>query len=62
MSEPTLGDRGAQILRALVSYYVTSGEPVGSKTLVERYRLGVGASLPPLLLAYAHVASRWVSG
>jgi heat-inducible transcriptional repressor len=44
MSEPVLGDRRAQILRALVSYYVTSGEPVGSKTLVERYRLGVSAA------------------
>lgn len=44
MSEPTLGDRRAQILRALVSHYVTSGEPVGSKTLVERYRLGVSAA------------------
>ena len=44
MSEPVLGDRGAQILRALVSHYVTSGEPVGSKTLVDRYRLGVSAA------------------
>ena len=44
MSEPTVGDRRAQILRALVSHYVTSGEPVGSKTLVERYRLGVSAA------------------
>ena len=44
MSEPTLGDRRAQILRALVSHYVTSGEPVGSKTLVDRYRLGVSAA------------------
>ena len=44
MSEPVLGDRGATILRALVSHYVTSGEPVGSKTLVDRYRLGVSAA------------------
>ena len=44
MSESLLGDRRAQILRALVSYYVTSGEPVGSKTLVDRYRLGVSAA------------------
>ncbi len=44
MSESTLGDRRAQILRALVSHYVTSGEPVGSKTLVDRYRLGVSAA------------------
>lgn len=44
MSEPVLGERRAQILRALVSHYVTSGEPVGSKTLVDRYRLGVSAA------------------
>lgn len=44
MSDSTVGDRRAQILRALVSYYVTSGEPVGSKTLVDRYRLGVSAA------------------
>src|SRR5918997_4533700 len=44
MTEPTVGERRAQILRALVSYYVTSGEPVGSKTLVDRYRLGVSAA------------------
>ncbi|MDQ3955170.1 MAG: heat-inducible transcriptional repressor HrcA [Actinomycetota bacterium] len=36
-----LDDRKASILRALVSHYVRSGEPVGSKTLVERFRLGV---------------------
>lgn len=34
-------DRRGQILRALVSHYVRSGEPVGSKTLVEEYNLGV---------------------
>lgn len=36
-----LGDRRAQILRALISYYVGSGEPVGSKTLVEKFDLKV---------------------
>lgn len=41
MTEPKLGDRRGRILRALVSHYVTSGEPVGSKTLVDRYDLGV---------------------
>ena len=44
MTELRLGERRAQILRALVSDYVTSGEPVGSKTLVERYRLNVSAA------------------
>ena len=39
--EATLGERRASILKAIVSHYVTSGEPVGSKTLVERYKLGV---------------------
>lgn len=42
MSESrNLGDRRARILQALVSHYVRSGEPVGSKTLVERFNLGV---------------------
>lgn len=39
--EGALAERRASILRAIVTHYVTSGEPVGSKTLVERYRLGV---------------------
>ena len=37
----SLDERKAKVLRALVSQYVRSGEPVGSKTLVERFRLGV---------------------
>jgi heat-inducible transcriptional repressor len=37
----TLGDRRAHILRALISHYVNSGEPVGSKTLVDRFNLKV---------------------
>jgi heat-inducible transcriptional repressor len=36
-----LDDRKASILRAIVSHYVRSGEPVGSKTLVESYKLNV---------------------
>lgn len=36
-----LSDRRSAILRAIVSEYVRSGEPVGSKALVERYNLGV---------------------
>lgn len=44
MREAEVGDRRAQILRALVTHYVTSGEPVGSKTLVERYPLGISAA------------------
>lgn len=38
---PTLDDRKGLILRAIVSHYVSTGEPVGSKTLVDRYRLKV---------------------
>jgi heat-inducible transcriptional repressor len=40
-TERSLGERRASILKAIVADYVTSGEPVGSKALVERYRLGV---------------------
>lgn len=36
-----LDERKSAILRALVSHYVTTGEPVGSRTLVERFRLGI---------------------
>ncbi|MDP9224324.1 MAG: heat-inducible transcriptional repressor HrcA [Actinomycetota bacterium] len=36
-----LDERKSAILRALVSHYVTTGEPVGSKTLVERFKLGI---------------------
>lgn len=42
--EQHLDDRKATILRAIVSYYVTSGEPVGSKTLVDQYGLGVSSA------------------
>ena len=36
-----LDERKGAILRALISHYVRSGEPVGSKTLVDRFKLGV---------------------
>jgi heat-inducible transcriptional repressor len=39
-----MSERRASILRALISHYVRSGEPVGSKTLVERYNLGVSSA------------------
>jgi heat-inducible transcriptional repressor len=39
-----IDDRKASILRAIVSHYVTSGEPVASRTLVERYPLGVSSA------------------
>ena len=38
---PTLDDRRAAILKAIVQDYVRGGEPVGSKRLVEDWNLGV---------------------
>jgi heat-inducible transcriptional repressor len=38
---PQIDERKALVLRAIVSHYVSTGEPVGSKTLVDRYRLKV---------------------
>jgi heat-inducible transcriptional repressor len=40
-ADTPLDDRKSAILRALVSHYVTTGEPVASKTLVERFKLGI---------------------
>ncbi|MCW2759760.1 MAG: HrcA family transcriptional regulator, partial [Nocardioidaceae bacterium] len=34
-------ERRLAVLRAIVQDYVATHEPVGSKTLVERHRLGV---------------------
>ena len=42
--ENTLDERKALVLRAIVSHYVTTGEPVGSKTLVDRYKLRVSSA------------------
>ena len=39
-----LGDRQASILRAIVREYIRTGEPIGSKHLVERAKLGVSAA------------------
>lgn len=39
-----LDERKSAILRAIVSHYVRSGEPVGSKTLVSRFKLGISAA------------------
>src|SRR5260221_10904544 len=36
-----LDDRKLDVLRAIVEDYVSTNEPVGSKTLVERHQLGV---------------------
>src|SRR3982751_6602901 len=37
----SLDDRKLEVLRAIVEDYVSTNEPVGSKTLVERHQLGV---------------------
>lgn len=37
-------ERGLEVLRAIVSDYVASNEPVGSKAIVERHRFGVSAA------------------
>ena len=42
--DPRLDDRKAKILRSIVSHYVRSGEPVGSKTVVDRSGLGVSSA------------------
>lgn len=43
MDEP-LGQRQGSVLRSVVREYVRTGEPVGSKHLVGRYRLGVSSA------------------
>jgi heat-inducible transcriptional repressor len=40
----TLDDRKLEVLRAIVEDYVETQEPVGSKALVERHRLGVSSA------------------
>jgi heat-inducible transcriptional repressor len=44
LSEPTLSERQRHILRLVVEEYVSTGQPVGSKTLVERSELRVSPS------------------
>src|SRR3954447_21953450 len=39
-----LDPRSQEILRAVIEEYVASAEPVGSQTVVERYRLGVSSA------------------
>src|SRR5918999_931609 len=43
-STGTLGERKADVLRAVVDDHIRSGEPVGSGTVARRYRLGVSAA------------------
>jgi len=39
-----VSDRGLEVLRAIVRDYVSSREPVGSKSIVDRYGFGVSAA------------------
>jgi heat-inducible transcriptional repressor len=39
-----VSERGLQVLRAIVQDYVETNEPVGSKSLVDRYSFGVSAA------------------
>jgi heat-inducible transcriptional repressor len=39
-----VSERGLEVLRAIVQDYVASREPVGSKTIVDRYAFGVSAA------------------
>ena len=40
-SLPVLSDRRQKVLQALIEEYIANAQPVGSRTLVDRYRLGV---------------------
>ena len=44
MSSKELSDRGQQVLKALIQNYITAGEPVGSKTLVQEAGLPVSSA------------------
>lgn len=41
MSDELMNDRKLEILKAIISDYVTTGEPVGSRTLAKKYDLGI---------------------
>src|SRR5437764_2175170 len=41
---PELTTRQRELLRGVVEAYIATGEPVGSRTLVERTRIGVSPS------------------
>ena len=41
MTDDSMNDRKLEILKAIISDYVTTGEPVGSRTLAKKYDLGI---------------------
>ena len=47
-----LDPRSQAILRAVIDEYVATAEPVGSQTLVDRYRLGVSSATVRNVLAH----------
>src|SRR4051812_44747254 len=51
-----LDPRSQQILRAVIEEYVTTAEPVGSQTLVQRYRMGVSSATVRNVLAELELA------
>jgi heat-inducible transcriptional repressor len=51
-----LDARSQAILRAVIDEYVATAEPVGSQTLVERYRLGVSSATVRNILAELEAA------
>ena len=51
-----LDPRSQQILRAVIDEYVTTAEPVGSQTLIERYPLGVSSATVRNVLAELEAA------
>ncbi|NLB48109.1 MAG: heat-inducible transcriptional repressor HrcA [Microbacteriaceae bacterium] len=44
MTEDRVSERGLAVLHAIVGDYVSTNEPVGSKTIVERHSFGVSAA------------------
>ena len=42
--KPLLSDRRQKVLQALIEEYIANAQPVGSRTLVDRYRLGVSSA------------------
>ena len=39
-----IDDRKIKILEAIINDYISTGEPVGSRTLAKKYNLGVGSA------------------
>lgn len=44
MSDDKINSRKLEILKAIISDYVSTGEPVGSRTLAKKYNLGISSA------------------